>query len=106
MRNIRMIELSEYLTLQLQSRMHPDREGPAVYDFDRNLLLELGIGALRQVNLPHTAGTQRAQYPIRSYAVSHHFWSMHPDPYPLQTTWAPCGRVLLECMKAGPYSET
>jgi len=32
-----------------------------VHDFDGNLLLELGIGALRQVNLAHTAGTQGAQ---------------------------------------------
>jgi len=47
-------------------------------DFDGDLLLKLGIGALGQVNFAHTAGTQGAQYPIRSYAVSRHFWSMHP----------------------------
>jgi hypothetical protein len=73
MRDIRMIELSEYLALQLQSRMHPDRERSAVNDFDGDLLLELGVGPLGQVNFSHAAGTQDAQYSIRSYAVSHHF---------------------------------
>jgi hypothetical protein len=53
--------------------MHPDRKRPTVYDFDRNLLLKLGVGALGQVNLAHAAGTQRAQHSIRSYAISHHF---------------------------------
>jgi hypothetical protein len=46
--------------------------------FNGDLVLKLGIGPLCQVNLAHAAGTQGAQYPIRSYAISHHFWSMHP----------------------------
>jgi hypothetical protein len=44
-----------------------------VYDLDGDLLFELGIGSLGEIHLPHTAGAQGAQYPVRSYAISHHF---------------------------------
>src|SRR5882757_443906 len=86
MSNIRMIELRQDLALQLQPGVHPDGDGSAMHNLDGDLLLELGIGPLSQVNLSHTAGTQGAQYPIRSYAVSDHFCSMHPGKGDLQTT--------------------
>ncbi len=79
MRNIRMIELGQYLALQLEARVHGDRKGAAMHDLDGNLLFELGIGSLGKINLAHPAGTQGAQHPVRPYAISHHFWSMHPD---------------------------
>src|SRR5882757_112814 len=78
MGNIRMIELRQDLALQLEPGVHPDGEGSAVHNFDGDLLLELGIGPLSQVNLSHTAGTQGAQYPIRPYAVSHHYLEHAP----------------------------
>jgi hypothetical protein len=68
--------------------MHSDRKGSAVDDFDGNLLLKLRIGALGKVNLAHPARAQGAQYPVRTYAISHHSQSMHPDTYRLQTTAA------------------
>jgi hypothetical protein len=80
-----MVELRQDLALQLEPGVHPGGEGAAVHNFDGDLLLELGIGPLSEVNLSHTAGTQGAQYPIRSYAVYHHFWSMHPGKGDLQT---------------------
>jgi hypothetical protein len=80
-----MIELRQDLTLQLEPGVHPDGEGSAVHNFDGDLLLELRIRPFSQVNLSHTAGTQGAQYPIRSYAVSDHFWSMRPGGGDLQT---------------------
>jgi hypothetical protein len=86
MSDVRMIELGQNLAFQLEPRVHPDRQRSPMHDFDRHLLLELRIGAFGQINLAHAAGTQGAQHPIRSYAISHHFWSMHPDQGQLQTT--------------------
>ena len=106
MSNIRVIELRQDLALQLEPGVHPDGERSAVHNFDGDLLLELGIGPFSQVNLSHTAGTQGAQYPVRSYAVSDHFCSMHPDKGDPQTmaplragtgyvyeSWAPKGHT-------------
>ncbi len=56
-----------------------------MHHFDSDLLLELSISSLGKVNLAHPAGTQGAQHPVRSYAISHHFWSMHPKKAGLQT---------------------
>jgi hypothetical protein len=53
--------------------MHPNRKRAPVNDFDGHLLFELRIRSLGEVYLAHAAGTQRAQYSIRPYAISHHF---------------------------------
>src|SRR5271157_5238605 len=103
MGDVRMIELGQYLALQLEPRVHSARHGSAVHHLDGDLLFELGIGSLGEIYLAHAAGTQGAQYPVRSYAISHHFRSMRSVAGLLQTN-GPCGRVLLACMKAGPPS--
>jgi hypothetical protein len=36
------------------------------------LLLKFGVRSLREVNFPHTADTQGAQYTVWSDAISHH----------------------------------
>jgi hypothetical protein len=60
-------------------------------------LLELGISSLGKVNLTHPAAAQGTQHPVRSYSISHHFWSMHPNKAGLQTApglaAGPCLRV-------------
>src|ERR1700722_5732679 len=56
-----------------------------MHNLDRNLLLELCIGALSKVNLAHPARTQGAQHAVRPDSVSHHFWSMHPLQAGLQS---------------------
>ena len=48
----------------------------AVHDFDRDLLLELGIGALREVDFAHAARPQGAQHAVRSDASPRHAGSM------------------------------
>jgi hypothetical protein len=68
-----MIQLRQNLAFQLQPRVHPSRQGAAMHHLDGHLLFELGVGPLGEVHLPHTAGTQGAQYPVGSYAISHHF---------------------------------
>jgi hypothetical protein len=103
--NIRMIELRQYLALYLEACVHGDREGAAVHNLDGNLLFELGIRSLGKVDLAHPARTQGAQHPVRSYAISHHFQSMHPDKGYLQTSRS-CGGVLDACMKAGALTAT
>src|SRR5271163_1942382 len=96
-----MIELRQNLALQLEPRVHSARHSSAVYHLDGDLLLELGIGSFGEIYFAHTASTQGAQYPVRSYAISHHLRSMRSAAGLLQTN-SPCGRVLLACMKAGP----
>jgi hypothetical protein len=85
MRNIRMIELRQNLTFQLEARMHRYGERTTVDNFDGNLLFELSIGPLGKVNLAHPAGAQGPQYAVGPYSISHHFWSMHPNKADLQT---------------------
>ena len=55
-----MVELGQYLALQLEARMHRHRERAAVHHLDGNLLFELGVSPLRKVYLAHPAGTQGA----------------------------------------------
>ena len=100
MRDIRMVELRQDLALDFESRLHTVPRRAAVNHLDGYLLFELGIGALREENLSHTADAQGAQYAIVSYAVSDHYWSMHPRTDELQTLRGSCGGVVLACMKA------
>ena len=76
-----------------------------MHNLDRNLLLELRIGALSKVNLAHPARAQGTEYPVWPYSISHHFCSMHPNKAGLQTAPRACGRAVLACMKAGPYAK-
>src|SRR5271168_330346 len=101
MGDVRMIELGQYLALQLEPRVHTGRQGSAMHHLDGDALFELGVGSLGEIDFPHTAGTQGAQYPVRPYAISPHFCSMRSAAGLLQTI-SPCRRALLTCMKAGP----
>ena len=56
MRDIRVVELRQDLALDLEPRRNAAPDGAAVHDFDRDLLLELGIGAFREVDFAHAAG--------------------------------------------------
>jgi hypothetical protein len=57
MSDIRMIELRQYLALQLEPRVHGNRKRAAMHNLDGNLLFKLRIRALGKVNLAHPAGT-------------------------------------------------
>ena len=57
MSNIRVVELRQYLALQLEPRVHRNRKRAAMHNFDRNMLFKLRIRALGKVNLAHPAGT-------------------------------------------------
>jgi hypothetical protein len=100
-----MVQLRQYLALELETGVHGNRQSAAVHDLDRHLLFELSIRALGQVNLAHSAGTQGSQHPVGSNSISHHFCSMHLDASSLQTDRS-CGRVLIACMKAQPPTLT
>ncbi len=67
-----------------------------MHDFDGHLLLELRVGALGEKDFAHPARTQDAQHPIRPYAISHHFHSMHPGK-------VLCKRLLLRLGAACVY---
>jgi hypothetical protein len=56
------------LPLGLEARLNVAREGAAGYDLDRDLLLELGVGAFGQEYLSHAANAEGAQQPIGTYA--------------------------------------
>ncbi len=65
-----------------------------MHDLDGHLLFKLSIRAFGKVNLTHPAHAQGAQHPIRPYAISHHFWSMHPVTGDLQTSALAAGCCL------------
>src|SRR5579863_1765788 len=92
MRDIRMIELGQDLTLDFESGLHSLPRRAAVNHLDSYLLLELGISALGEQNLSHTADAQGAQYAIVPYTVSDHYRSMHPRTDQLQTPRGPLRR--------------
>jgi hypothetical protein len=92
-RDVWMIQLRQDLALNFEPRVDPAGGRAAVHHFNGYLLLEFGIRALGKENLAHTADTQGAQYAIVSYAVSHHFRSMHPGAGEPQTSTA----LAVEC---------
>ena len=75
-RDIGMVELRQDLPLDLEPRRCAAPDRAAVHDFDRDLLLELGIGALREVDFAHAARPQGAQHAVRSDASTRHAGSM------------------------------
>jgi hypothetical protein len=64
-----VIQLGENLTFHFQARMDTTAQRAAMHYLDGDQLIELRVRTLGQVNLAHAAGTQGAQYPVRSYAI-------------------------------------
>src|SRR5258708_15436768 len=104
MRNVGMIELSEDLPLDLQSRLNAPGNRPSIDYFDGHLLFELCVRPLGEENLSHTPDPQAAQHAIRPYAVSF-FLGLEHAPRRVRTAnaTASCGGPLLPSMTAGPH---
>src|SRR5262249_31586829 len=62
-RNIRVIEVRENLAFASQSGDDTVRQRATRNDFDRHALLELAIGALGEIDGPHTATPDETHYP-------------------------------------------
>src|ERR1700689_4722785 len=65
MSDIRVIELRQYLPLQLEPRVHVSRKRAAMQNLDATRLSNRRTRAPGKVTLPHPAATQGAQPPIR-----------------------------------------
>ena len=58
--------------------MHRNGKRAAMHHLDGDLLLELGVGALREKHLTHATGTQGAEDAVGPDALSFHAQSMLP----------------------------
>ena len=65
-RDVRMIERRQDLAFELQPALHMSRQGPASDQLDRDLLLELLVGAIREEDLAHAATPETAHDAIRA----------------------------------------
>ena len=70
MRDVRVIELGEDLTLDFEPRLDSAQTG--MDHFDGHLLLELRVRTFGKKNFTHPAHAQGAQYAIWPNAVSLH----------------------------------
>ncbi len=59
-RDVRVLECREDLPLHAQAALNLRREQPAAHDLQRDALLILLIGALREVHVAHAAGAELA----------------------------------------------
>ena len=80
-----MIELSQDLAFDLEPGLHGVGERPAEHHLDGYPLFELGIRALGEKDLAHTADTQGAEHAVGSDTFSFHAESMLPRPGRRQT---------------------
>src|SRR3982074_3413719 len=101
MRDVRMIELGQDLTLDFESGLNALRA--PVNHFDGYLLLEFGVRPLGEENLPHPADTQGAQYAIWPYSVSFHRRKHAPPCGRIAITGGSCSGAILACMKPRPF---
>ena len=69
-RDVRMVERREDLALELQPALDVARQQPAPHQLDRDLLLELLVGALREEHLAHAAAAEAAHDAIRTDALA------------------------------------
>ena len=72
MRDVRVIELSQDLALDLEPGLHGVGDRAAEDHLDGHSLVEFGVRALGEENLPHAAHPQGAQHTIRPDAVAFH----------------------------------
>ena len=65
-----MVERREDLALELQPALNVARQQAAPHQLDRDLLLELLVGALREEHLAHAAAAEAAHDAIRTDALA------------------------------------
>jgi hypothetical protein len=101
-----VIQLGENLTFHFQARMDTTGQRAAMHDLNGDQLIELRVRALSQENLAHAAGTQGAQYSIRSYAIGRHGRSMRLGAGFPQTAADLAAECAVRLMKATPQNES
>ena len=69
-RDVRMIERRQDLAFELQPALHLARQQPAPHQLDRDLLLELLVGALGEEHLAHAAAAEAAHDAIGADALA------------------------------------